>query len=144
MLLFYLSFTAFTMMLEWKEITETQFPCLYKNISNSCHRDCLIFFFLNTHVHNNKMVEIFQNCKSNQLFLTSSIANNIYFRISRNHNEGWGRERGSAERTKIVFFFYSLYFHNSTVNQWWTFGLPEANMKSACLLEFILSFVLIW
>lgn len=54
------------------------------------------------------MVEIFQNCKSNQLFFTLSIANNIYFRISRNHNVG--REGGSEERTKIVFSFIAFTF----------------------------------
>lgn len=81
--------------------------------------------FFNACVHNVKRVESFQNHKSNQPFFTSSIANHITLRYQ-------GTTMGK-KKNKDCFCFYSLCFHNSMVNQQWTFGLPEANMKSACL-----------
>lgn len=45
----------------------------------------------------------------------------------------WSKKK--KKNNKDCFCFYSFCFHNSRVNQQWTFGLPEANMKSACLFK---------
>lgn len=79
-------------------------PLLCDDISKLCQINGLIF---NTHVHSTKTIEGFQNHKSNQLFFSSSIANNITLGYQKNHNGGRKKEKRT---TMIVFAFIAFAF----------------------------------